>query len=283
MKRAKPKTSAEAVELMNQAIEDCDYKAAKYYHEQIKYLENFEETKAIAGHVANYLEKKDEISNQIYENIQRYSQDIERAKHYSIEFHKNEFIKLRDFHRNELEDLIEDWDQERSSVTYTVEEQYQQTLDTAKLVADTYNFDAAINLQKQAAKILKTGGRDDIKQFDRRMHHMAELMLKRQEEEITNLKTTRDIELQILNEMLKAAETQTLEDFFNANANEVSRIIEKFPKEISVPIALQMQITRAKPQPKSDAPVKKSTYKKFTKTMHNVNRIVNNPIDIADF
>lgn len=282
MKRAKPKTSAEAREMMQQAIEQGDYKAAKYYHEQIPYLQNYEETREVASHVSQYLNKKDEISNQIYENVQRYSQDIENAKQFSIEFHKNEFLKMRDFHRAELEELIEKWDKERTSVSTTVAEEYNQTLATAKLVADTYNFDAAIKLQKKADQILKKGGKRDIQKIDDKNMKVAELMLQRQQEEINNLKTARDIELQLLDEMMTAAETQTLEDFFNANSQEVSRIIKKFPKEISVPIALKMQITRAKPQPKMEAQTKKSTYKKFTKTMHNINKIVNNPIDIPN-
>ena len=280
MKRTEPKTSTEAEQLMRKAIECEDYKSAKYFHSFIDNLKIYEQTVGLSEKVANYLEAKDDAANETIDNIEKYYQDIENAKQFSVHYYQQEFRKIRSVHRLQLEEYVEKWDAERQVVYSKVNDDYKQTLTTAKLVADTLNFDAAIKLQEDAEKILKFGGQDELRAIDKKNKKTAEMILDRQKDELQNLKENRDMELALFDELREAAKVKATEEFFVRNAHKVQEIVAKFPKDISAPLFLKMQIRKEPITAKTRKPKNNKSYAKFSKSMKTMNRTFHEPVDV---
>ena len=282
MTRTRPKTAAEAEELVQIAIENEDYKTAKYYNSFIDYLKNFENAVGVSTKVADYVDDQKQLENNAVYNLDEYTKAIEAAKQRSNQNYHAQFRQLRDIQRYELEEFIERWDNEREEIYGQIDDDYQNTLTTAKIVADNRNFDAAIQIKAGATELLKKSRKEELSKLNKKNKRLAEIILDRQQKELTNLVTNRDNEIELFDQLQRAAETRCLGDFLIQNASKVDETLAKFPPKIAKPLFLFMQIkTNKKPKRNEESFVPdRRAYKQFTQTMHNLNKTFRGPVDI---
>ena len=254
-KRPVPQTIEEANALLEAAIDSGNFEAAKEYDNQLKILQNFHEELDLAGTVNNYYKKKQELSNNMGANSLAYKGQIEEAKDKSDQFFQGEFITLKKKQEEELDALLDKWDATRNEYYGHQEEEFNQMMVTARLIAQQKKFDEAIKIRTMAERNMKAKTKQKFKEVDEQFRRQCDLLLKRQQQEINALAGRRQAEMRIFEALVEAAETEALDAFLVNNASAVIGIASRFKPDSFIPKSLSMQTVRSKPMaPKQTLP-----------------------------
>lgn len=280
-KRPVPQTADEANALMEAAIEDGDFEAAKEYDNQLKILQNFHEELNLAGTVHNYYQRKQVLSNNMENNSLAYKQQIDEGKMKSDQYFQNEFATLRLKQETELDALLDKWDAARNSFYGHQEEEYNQMMVTARLVAQQKKFDEAIKIKTLAERNMKARTKQKFKELDEQYRRQCDLLLKRQQQEINALAGRRQAEVRIFDALFEASETEALDAFLVNNASTVISIANRFKPDSFIPKSLSMQTVRSRPMAPKQSISGIDPEKSYIKRMDTVDRTLSRPLRTA--
>ena len=275
---AKPKTAKEARKLMNLAIERGEFEDAKLLAEEISSLENFETELELAKTVYGYYGEKQLFSDNMDRNCKGYEQQISEARKNSQDYFSQEFFKLKEQLEQELDALLEKWDNARVVAQGDAEVEFQQTMTTAKLLASRMRFDEAIKIKNEAEAKLRVRAKNSTRKVDLKFDKQCNLLLDRQLNTIKALAERRNAEMKLFDALLDAAQSQALEMFLQNNANAVIQIAARFSPDASIPKSLQMQTIRGRPMTPKGKTDWQTPERKFMKKMIEVDKTIGYPI-----
>lgn len=273
-----PQTPDEANTLMEQAIEVGDFEAAKEYYHRSEILKNYREEVNLAGTVHNYYVTQQKLSTNMNENFNSYKKQIEEARIKSDKFFQNEYRNLKRKQETELDERLDKWDKDRNSTFNTHEHDYNQTMITARLVAQQKKFDEAIKIRTLAEENLRKKSQERSKEIDAQYRRQCDLLLERQQQEINALAGRRQAELRIFDALSEAAESEALDSYLVNNASAVIGIAKRFQHDSFIPKALSMQTVRSrkltiKPSHKNLPPERT-----YLKKMDNIDKALSSPL-----
>lgn len=280
-KRPVPQTIEEANALMEAAIDSGDFEAAKEYDNQLKILQNFQEELHLAGTVHNYYKKKQQLSNNMGANSSAYRQQIEDAKSISDQYFQGEFMALRQKQEAELDALLDKWDAARNEHYGHQEEEYNQMMVTARLIAQQKKFDEAIKIKTLAERNMKAKTKQKFKEIDEQFRRQCDLLLKRQQQEINALAGRRQAEIRIFDALIEASETEALDAFLVNNATAVLGIANRFKPDSFIPKSLSMQTVRSKPMAPKQTQYYIDPEKSYIRRMDVIDETLSKPLRTA--
>lgn len=280
-KRPVPQTVEEANALLESAIDSGDFEAAKEYDNQLKILQNFHEELNLAGTVHRYYQKKQQLSNNMGANSLAYKQQIEDAKSKSDQYFQGEFCVLRQKQEEELDTLLDKWDSTRNQHYGHQEEEYNQMMVTARLIAQQKKFDEAIKIKTMAERNMKLKTKQKFKEIDDQFRRQCDLLLKRQQQEINALAGRRQAEVRIFDALIEASETEALDAFLVNNATAVLGIANRFRPDSFIPKSLSMQTVRSKPMAPKQPQIYADPEESYLLRMDTVDRTLSRPLRAA--
>ena len=243
-----PISSLEAKNLMENAIKSNDILLAKYYFDQIESLKNFENEFLLSKTISNYYKSKELISSDINFDVDQYCNNIEELiEKYLIDF-SNQFNKLKNKQKIELNELLEYWENERNQLIFKLNNNNEISNETVKLLSSYYRFDTAIKIENLSKNELKFNLKNNIKKLDEYFLIKYNKLLKLHKIQLKNLNINKNNQILLLNKLKNSAKNNALESFFIDNSIEILNVIKKFPNVLSIPLSLKFQTIKGKPE-----------------------------------
>ena len=244
----KPRTSSEAKQMIGIAVEEGNYLYAKEIYDELEMIENFENEKELSKKVHLYLQNKEIKSKKYSKSTINHENELIYAKNEVERIYYNQFVALKHKQEIEYQELTEEWDYARNSKAFIDQKIHKTGLLSAKILAESHQYQTAFNLKKQLEKEFSTNTYSNQHEIDLKYKNKCNLMIQRHQQEIMLLAQQKGSELEIISTMKKAANSHALENFFVDNSNAVFQIMKRFPPDSKIPISLKMQITKAKPR-----------------------------------
>jgi hypothetical protein len=164
-------------------------------------------------------------------------------------------------------------------VLTTGTDEFEQTLKTAKLLAQRQQFDEAIRIRDEADHEWRVRKKKKIEQIDSYFTRQCEAVLAKHENEIGAFMKRREAEMQLFDALVDAAQRKALDKFVRDNALEVVRIVRRFPPGAVVPKCLQMQSVRGKPLDRGVIACEPDP--EFQQLMEQVDQLVGAPLKVG--
>jgi succinate dehydrogenase flavin-adding protein (antitoxin of CptAB toxin-antitoxin module) len=241
------KNSRDARGLMDRAIEDGDFERARVLAVQFNSLAHFERELDLAQTVHNYYTKKQVLSNKMGRNRQQYVAKIEQSRARKQKFYEGEYAKLKERQEAELNALLERWRSARADILDETQTEYDNALATAKLLAYRQSFEEAIKIRDSAMRQFKGRTAKTTDKIDRQFKRQCEILLDRQDLELTSLIQNRNAEMRNYDSLLQTTDNTAREVFRVQNAKCVVKIAERMPYNAPPPRSLRMQTVHAEP------------------------------------
>jgi hypothetical protein len=201
----------------------------------------------LAETVHTYFAKKKLLSDKMHRSAQVCEAKKRVQEDRLREFYYQQFLELKKQQELDLNGLIDKWKLSRDQRCVSIETDYDQTLNAAKLLARDLQFDEAIRVRNEADQKLRLRAKKTVDDCDISFQAQCDTLLKTQQRDIALLEKRRDAELTRLNAHLDVSKRELGKRFRRANANEVVAIATDLLPATTVPKALQLQTVRAKP------------------------------------
>jgi hypothetical protein len=250
MSTRKAGIAANAREQMERAIKSGDFEKADILAKQVESLELHDREMELSKAVRDYFTHKQAISDAMHEKSQIFEQE-RRAKSDEVNAEYDKKVSaVKKQHDKELNDL-ENQRKERMEVLVSKEDhRRERALRTAAQLARGRQFDEARSLQEHADTEMCTQSEQKQRELKEYFDWRRDELVQRQSNEITLLEEMRAAELAKIAALFEVSIQNLRTDFTRAIAEKVGDITRNSPPR-SVPMALQMQIVRATPDPPS--------------------------------
>lgn len=273
--QVRPQTVEEANIMIAKAIANNDFATAKELKEELDLLQNYQNEVKLAKDVYDYYENKQKLSDTMNQNIKTYLKQIEETRINLIEEYRKTFLATKSRQTNELENIITNWGDIRNSQENPGMQDYQNLLETARILATNGKFDEAIKLKEEADEKLKHHSKVNNKAIDKMYKKKCNIMIERHRNEIKALYEHRCAELGTLDSLEQAVHSQALEQFLVHNAAEVMEIAKRFPNNSLIPKSLEMQVIHSKPMEPTSSQGPTAADPSFTQKMSSVQKNLN--------
>ena len=121
-----PKTSEQAKEFMQKAIDDADFDlAAKYYQEYNEFL-NLEDEMRVGRQITQYFDKNQILSTQIAQTQQTFEERTQSQIDSINQIYKEKLVELEKVQEQEIDELAQKWREHREEKMQSVDLDFQQ-------------------------------------------------------------------------------------------------------------------------------------------------------------
>lgn len=277
-----PKTSEQAKECMQKAIDDADFDlAAKYYQEYNEFL-NLEDEMRVGRQITQYFDKNQILSTQIAQTQQTFEERTQSQIDSINQIYKEKLVELEKVQEQEIDELAQKWREHREEKMQSADLDFQQSIATAKLVASQYKFEEATRIKNEAIKKKNEATSQASVQIDEYFERQLSLMKKRHKIEIKKLVQSRNNEIHTLKLMLDEAPTQAVDCFQVDNATNVVQVVHGFNYDRKAPLSLKMQTVNGQRLDPENGPRKVSKNNGFTQRMQDLNEGLTSPMPLSE-
>jgi hypothetical protein len=242
-----PRTAANVRRLMNQAIDVADFETARGFAQEAESLDLYDRELRLAETVHTYYDQKKRLSDTMYHDA-HLCETATREKEAKLRhYYWERFQEMKKRQETELNSVIEKWQQTRDQIAHTIEDEYHNTVDMAKLLARDQKFDEAIRVRNEAEIKFHKRASKKIDALDLYFQNQCDTLLKAQQREIALLEKEREAELTRLTACLDTWKRELGRRFRAKNAAQVVSMAVEFPPGAAMPRALQQQTVRGRP------------------------------------
>lgn len=234
-----PTTLKEAEIIFAHAIESDDFELAEEIINQIPDLRLLQEEKKLGHLVDGYLIEKEKLADQADSNRFNYEQTIQK----NIDLVQKEFTKqfnsIKKKQEDELKTVYEQWRVKREQIEENSVNQYEDTLQTARILASQTCFKEAKAIRDSAYSKKTNYLIKSYKSLSSKYGVIIKAMMNRHEAELQALIKRRDLKIQQMMLEMESAK-ETAQDCYEVdNADNVVNTVNISRK--TVPLALIMQ------------------------------------------
>ena len=238
----RPKTAAEAREMIEDAIEATEYEKVEFLKKELASLENYEEMVKLGGTIASYFDTKDNYNDECKSNIKIFNEQLEIAKKNLTQYFVRRFKELRSRQKSELEHIFNEWDEERTHANDFSQEEYIKCLETSKIMMRSGRMKEAIELRDKANASKSNTFNENIRKIDKKYEKICSTLQNTHRMELETLAAEKESEEKSLEIMKDTSDIEALRKFLSMNSNAVLTTSSKISPKTKAPTALKMQI-----------------------------------------
>lgn len=244
----KPKTSQEAMNMIDACIESGNFELIDYYQREYESLLNYESVLKLGSKVNSYLQQNVKQTKDVTTTYEFSEQQLKIAKHKAAETFKRDYNKLKEQQQQELDDLLEEWENERNTHQDFANIEFQRAMTTAKILAKQNKVQEAIEIRDLASQKKDMVDVDYKKNVDSKFKRVVAEMTERHRTELENLYEQRRAELNSFDLVKKNMQNEAEANFLVNNATAVVDISRHFEKTAAMPKSFKMQAVKTRPK-----------------------------------
>ena len=219
-----------------------------YYQKEYESLRNYESVLKLGGKVNSYLQQNLKDNKNFVTTYEISDQQLKIAKRKAVISFKNNYNELKNRQQKELDDLIEEWQNERNCHEDFTNTEYHRAMSTAKILARQNKVREAIQLRDLATQKRDISDAEYKKKIDEKYQRISDEMSQRHKSELEDLYESRKAELNSFDLVKKNIQTEAEADFLVKNATAVVDISKHFEKTAAMPKSFKMQAVKTKPK-----------------------------------
>ena len=253
-----PRTLEEAEQMLEDAIEALEYEKIEFLKKEIESLKNFNDIVDTSNNVSNYYHTKNALNDSCHKHIKFSEEQLNRAIANSKNFFKQQLREIKQKQKEEILQIFDEWTEERNNLSEKIEEDFDQTIQTSKILARSNKIKEAIQIRDQALLDKDVSSAELYEKLDEKYEKLCTALQNSHKFELQTLVEKQKEEEAQFEMMKETSQADAYQDYLLSHAQTVVGITEKNSPTKPTPFALIMQTVNAS-NPSFNISMKEST------------------------
>ena len=236
-----PQTLEEAQQMLEDAIEALQYEKIEFLNKEIESLKNFNDVVGISKNVSHYIVTRNALNDSCNKHCKITEEQAARAILNSKNFFKMKLREVKKRQKEELLKVLDEWTEQRNILSETIEGDYDNSIETSKILARSNRIKEAIQIRDKAIYDKETGSSNKYAELDAKYEKLCKTIHKSHKLELQSFVEKQKEEEAELDIIRDNAQTDAQQNFILSNAQTVVEITENTSPIKSNPAALRMQ------------------------------------------